>query len=283
MANTLRFMFIGDLIGEPGLALFAKWAPILKEKYKINATIVNAENSAKNGNGITPQIITYLKDHGADMITTGNHAFDCKEVYNTLNERADVIRPINYPPGCPGKGYSLFSVANETIAIVNVHGRVFVREMLDCPFRAMDSVLGFLKHKTNIILVDVHAEATSEKKAIGLFLDGKVTVVVGTHTHVQTADQMILPKGTGYLTDLGAAGALHSVIGFQEQGVLNRYLIHHKFGQFLVEKKGPMVISGVWIEVDIATGKTIHIEPIRVVDSEISAALSHDKDNQKTR
>lgn len=276
-------MFIGDLVGEPGLALFAKWAPVLKEKYKINATIVNAENSAKNGNGVSSKNITFLKEHGADVITTGNHAFDCKDVYTMLSERNDVIRPTNYPPGCPGKGHTLIEVENQTVAVVNVHGRIFVRELLDCPFRAMDSLLGFLKHKTKIILVDFHGEATSEKKSMGLFLDGKVTALVGTHTHVQSADQMILPKGTGYMTDLGSAGALYSVIGFQEQGVLNRYLIHHRFGQFAVETKGPMVLSGVWIEVDVATGKTIQIEPIRVIDEEIAATIPQEKDTHKSR
>ena len=270
MKKTLRFMFIGDVVGEPGLEVFKKWAPRLKEKHNVDALVVNGENTTKCGNGISPKEVNILKEHGASVITTGNHAWDNKKVYNLLSERDDVIRPVNYPSGCPGKGYYLFQVENQTVAVVNLHGRVFVRDLIDCPFKAMESLLSFLQHKTNIIFVDFHGEATSEKNAMGLFLDGRVSGVYGTHTHVQTADHTIFPGGTSYVTDLGSCGAMNSVIGFQFEGVINRFMIHHKFGKFVVEKKGPMVFSGVLVDVDTQTGKAVKIEPIRIVDKEIS-------------
>lgn len=271
--STLRFMFIGDLVGDPGITLFKHWAPKLKERYKADAIIVNGENSAKNGLGITPQIIDELKKAGANVITTGNHAWDHKEVYQALNERDDIIRPVNYPPQCPGKGYTFFTVADQTVAVVNLHGRVFVKDSLDCPFRAIKSLLLLLKTKTNIIFVDFHAEATSEKTIMGMFLDGQVTGVYGTHTHVQTADEHILPKGTSYITDLGACRALNSAIGMEYESLLNRLLIHHKFGKITVEKKGPYVLSGVYVDVDVATGKALAIQRIYLVDNDLPATV----------
>src|SRR5438552_212414 len=141
MTGSLKFLFVGDLIGEPGLALFAKWVPVLKQEHALDAVIVNGENSAKNGSGITPQVIEFLKKHGATVITTGNHAFDSKDSYQAFNERDDLLRPLNYPSECPGKGYTTFTIGQHTVAVVNAHGRVFIKELMDCPFRAMESLL----------------------------------------------------------------------------------------------------------------------------------------------
>ncbi|MFH0898630.1 MAG: TIGR00282 family metallophosphoesterase [bacterium] len=276
MKEVVRFIFLGDIIGEPGLELFKKWAPILKEKYKADALVVNGENASKNGNGLSPHEIEILKTYGATVITTGNHAWDCKSVYNLLEERDDVLRPLNYPSGCPGKGFCLFQVHNYTVAVVNLHGRVFVKDLIDCPFKAIESLLLFLKHKTNIIFIDFHAEATSEKKAMGLFLDGKVSGVYGTHTHVQTTDETILPGGTSFITDLGNCGAVNSVIGFEFEGVIRRLTIHHKFGKFVVEKNGPMEVSGLYVEVDAKTGKSVKVERIRVIDNDLAKLFLKD-------
>jgi 2',3'-cyclic-nucleotide 2'-phosphodiesterase len=269
MKKGLKLLFIGDLVGDPGIALFQKWIPRLKEKYNADAVIVNGENAAKNGNGITPQNVEALKKHAA-VITTGNHAWDQKAIYQTFQERNDLLRPINYPSECPGKGYTFFEIDNVTVAVINLHGRVFIKDLLDCPFKAIESLLLFVRHRTNIIFVDFHAEATSEKKAMGFFLDGKISGIYGTHTHVQTADEQVLPLGTSYITDLGCCGALNSVIGMQYEGALKKFMVHHKFGKFVVEHRGPMVFCGVLVEVDTETGKTVKIERIRIIDNEIS-------------
>lgn len=276
MSETLRFLFIGDIIGLPGMAMFQRWIPKLKEKYGINAVIVNGENSAKSGKGITGPIIEALKQSGASVITTGNHVWQYREVYNVLNERDDIVRPANYPSTCPGKGYAFFQVNGHTAAVINLYGRVFIRDALDCPFKAVESLLTFIRLRTKLIFVDFHAEATSEKKAMGFFLDGKVSGVFGTHTHIQTADEHIMPQGTAYQTDLGGSGALHSVIGFQAEQVLQKFLVHPFMGKFVVETKGPMVLCGVWLDVDVHTGKAVKIERVYVVDDTISQTLSHD-------
>ena len=272
--SILRCMMIGDLIGQPGIALFQKWAPVLKEKHKLDVIVVNGENSAPNGLGIAPKGYEQLKESGAHVITTGNHAWDCKEIYPVFNERGDLLRPINYPAALPGKGYSLVQVGNEQVAIVNLHGRVFIKDLLDCPFKAIESLLTFLQYKTKIILVDFHAEATSEKNAMGLFLDGKVSGVVGTHTHVQTADERILPQGTGFITDLGCSGGVNSVLGLKYEEMIRKITVHAKFGKFIVETKGPMVLGGVIMSIDSTTGKCIAIERIRIIDEEISKNFS---------
>lgn len=269
MKSVLKFLFIGDVFGLPGLTIFQKWIPKLKEKHEIDAIIVNGENGAKNGRGITSKVVDFFKHNGVAVITTGNHVWENREFYNSLNQRDDLIRPANFPPGCPGKGYTFFELEGHSVAVINLHGRVFVRELLDCPFRTAESLLSFIKPRTNIIFVDFHAEATSEKKALGLYLDGKVSGVFGTHTHVQTSDAQILPRGTGYLTDLGCCGALNSVIGMQAEGVLKKFLYFQKMGKFEVELTGPFELNGAVISVDTESGKALSIESIRVIDDEL--------------
>ncbi len=275
MSNkTIKILFIGDVVGQPGLVMFQKWVPKLKAQYSIDAVIVNGENSNKNGRGLSIKALDFFKHNGASIITTGNHVWENRELHSVIKQRDDLVRPANYPAGCPGKGYAFFEVCGYTAAVVNLHGRVFVRDLLDCPFRAAESLLTFLNTKTNIVIVDFHAEATAEKRAMGFFLDGKVSAIIGTHTHVQTADEQILPKGTGYLTDVGYSGAVNSVIGMQVEGVLNKFLYANHLGKFVVDRRGAIELNGVCFEIDPATGKTVKIERVRVIDSEISETLT---------
>lgn len=273
MKTNLKFLFIGDVVGLPGLTIFQKWIPKLKEKYSIDAVIVNGENAAKNGRGITSKLVDFFKHNGASVITTGNHVWENREFYNTLNQRDDVIRPANFPPGCPGKGFTIFDVNGFSVAMVNLHGRVFVKDLLDCPFRTIETLLVYLKTRTNLIFIDFHAEATSEKKALGFYLDGKISGFLGTHTHVQTADAQILPKGTAYMTDLGFCGAVNSIIGMEPEGVLKKFLYFQKMGKFEVEHSGPFELSGACVTVDCATGLATHIESVHVIDNDLHENL----------
>ena len=263
--NTLRLMFFGDLVGTPGVEMFEKWMPKLKVKYNIDAIVVNGENSAKNGRGISPEIAKHLQELGASAITSGNHIWSNKKIYSFIDENNFLLRPANYPSICPGRGYTIINVNGSSVAIVSLQGRVFMHEDLDCPFRTIESLLSLLIHKTNMIFVDFHAEATSEKKAMASFLDGKVSGLFGTHTHIQTSDEQILPGGTAYITDLGFSGAQNSSLGVESNIILNRFLSQMP-AQFKIETEGPMLIEGVWVEVDVTTGKALAIERIRIVD-----------------
>ncbi len=270
--NKLRFLFLGDLIGKPGRALFKKWAYTLREQYKIDAIILNGENSADNGRGITPEVADFFFENGASVITTGNHIWAQKTILNYINEEEHLIRPANFPSSCPGKGYSFFQVQGHTVAVLNLQGRVFMHEHLNCPFKTAESLLPLLVSKTNIIFVDIHAEATSEKQGMGFFLDGKVSGVYGTHTHVQTADEKILPQGTSYISDLGFSGSYFSMLGMRKEPILERFLTQMPI-KFFVEQNGPMVMTGIWVEVDTQTGRSTEIERILVLDKEIHLTL----------
>ncbi|MFA5074869.1 MAG: TIGR00282 family metallophosphoesterase [Candidatus Babeliales bacterium] len=265
MTKTLRFMFLGDVVGISGLNVFQKFVPKLKEQFKIDAIVANGENAAKNGKGLTEKIMDFFKHNGVSIVTSGNHIWQHKDFYTYLNNNSDVIRPANFPPGCPGKGYSFFEVENVQIAVINLQGRVFMHENLDCPFRTIDSILPFLQSKAKIIFVDFHAEATSEKEALGFYLDGRVSGVLGTHTHVQTADERILPNSTAYISDLGFCGARNGILGTTKDIVIKRFLTQIPV-HFVVEKEGPCVLNGVWIEVDADSGKALKIERINIVD-----------------
>jgi hypothetical protein len=259
----------GDLVGNGGCAVFQKHAQKLKKEYKADGIIVNGENSASNGRGITPKIVASLKHNGADVITTGNHAFQKKESYSYYSEHKDLLRPLNFPASCPGTGVTTFRINDITVGVINVQGQGFMNDNLSCPFRATESALAFLRDKTNIVVVDMHAETTSEKIGMAWYLDGKVSAVVGTHTHVQTADERILPGGTAFITDLGMAGAYNSMIGMKKEPVLFR-MINQMPAKFEVETGPPYVISGVCIEIDTKTGHAIEIERFRVIDEELT-------------
>jgi metallophosphoesterase (TIGR00282 family) len=267
--ETMRVLLLGDIVGATGRAVFAKHIAKLREKHGIHAVIVNGENSSDQGRGITPKIAEFFREHGVDCITTGNHVWFRNEIYSYLDEHRSVLRPANFPAGAPGVGVATFQVHNKMMAVVNIQGRVFMKEQVDDPLRTMDSILAYLKDKTPIIFVDFHAEATSEKHAMAYYCAGRVSGVVGTHTHVQTADERILPEGTAYITDLGMAGSLNSMLGMQKTQIIQHFLTQLPV-KFMVDTQPPFVLSGVIIDVDAATGRAKKIERVRVIDNELT-------------
>lgn len=266
--SVLRILYFGDLVGAPGREVFQKHINKLRTQFKADAVLVNGENSAQ-GRGITSRVVHFFKHNHVDVITTGNHIWRHKEIYGYLDNNDDLLRPANYPPGCPGKGMTTFSVGPYTIGVINLQGRIFMRDSVDDPFRKVDEILATLRRKTKIILVDFHAEATSEKHGLAYYLDGRVSAVVGTHTHVQTADERVLPEGTAYITDLGMAGALNSMIGMKKDAIIKNMRMQMPV-KFEVETSGPMVLCGVCISIDTSTGVATDIERFRVVDDQIA-------------
>ncbi len=270
--KSIRVLFIGDVVGDPGCALIAKHLADIKKKHAIDMTILNGENSSSQGRGITPKIAQSFYDNGVDVITTGNHVWFRREIYPYLDEQPHILRPANFPSGVPGSGVTTISIKEHLIGVINLQGRVFMRELVDCPLKAADSLLTYLKDKTNIIFVDYHAEATSEKEALAFYLAGRVSGVVGTHTHVQTADERIIPGGTGYITDLGMVGSLNSMLGMRKEAIIQHFLTQIPV-KFTVDSNPPYVLSGVIIEVDTQTGKAIKIERLRIIDEQPLDAL----------
>lgn len=269
MNNTIRILCVGDLVGAPGRAMFQKYVPRLRTERAIDIVMVNGENSAHDGRGITPRVVESLKHNGADVVTSGNHIWDKKDIYAYLDQNTDLIRPANFPQGVPGVGITTITTARgHTVGFMNMQGRIFMREQVACPFRTADSILTYLRSKTSIIIVDFHAEATSEKLGFGYYLDGRVSGVVGTHTHVQTADARILPGGTAYISDLGMAGSLNSMIGMTKEPILRQFLTQMPV-KFVVDTAVPLVLNGVIITVDSTTGKALEIEPIALYDTEL--------------
>lgn len=270
MKSTVRILMLGDVVGVPGRTILQKHIKALQEQFSIDATIVNGENSNNNGRGITSRIVEFFIHNGVDVITTGNHIWAQNEIYEYLNNSTNIIRPANFPAECPGSGVTTFNCNGHLIAVVNVQGRVFMKEHLDCPFKAMDTILAFLKHKTKIIIVDMHAEATAEKMCLSYYLDGRVSCVVGTHTHVPTADERILPKGTAYVTDLGMAGALNSSIGMKKDLMIEHFKSQMP-NKFTVDCDPPFIMTGIWVEIDTQTGKAIQINRVKVIDEDLQA------------
>lgn len=266
--KTIKILCIGDLVGQPGVALFVKWAGELKRKYQADGIIVNGENAAQNGRGINKSIYDKLKSAGADVITTGNHIWAQKETGTLVNSHHDLLRPINFPSQCPGKGYYIADIAGYQVAVMNAQGRVFMHEDLSCPFQAVETALTFIKTKTNIIFLDFHAETTSEKQGMGFHFDGKISSMHGTHTHVQTADERVLPNGTAYISDLGCAGAENSMLGMKKEVIIGRFL-NQMPARFVVEKEGPFTLHGTCVEVDTKTGKAVSIERVQVRDADL--------------
>ncbi|HEV2602012.1 MAG TPA: TIGR00282 family metallophosphoesterase [Candidatus Babeliales bacterium] len=265
--KRMRILFLGDVVGETGRMVFEKHIQQLRQEHQIDALVVNGENSAGSGKGITPQVVEFFKTNGVNVITTGNHIWQKSEIYPYLQANTDLLRPANFPRETPGVGVTTFNCDGVLIGVINIQGRVFMRELLACPFRTVESILIYLKDKTNIIFVDFHAETTSEKMAMGFFLDGKVTGMVGTHTHVQTADERILPGGTAYITDLGMAGSLNSMIGMKKDPIIKQ-LISQMPTRYMVETEPPYFMTGAWIEFDVQTGKALAISRVRVDDTD---------------
>jgi metallophosphoesterase (TIGR00282 family) len=257
----MKVLFIGDIIGEPGRRALTRTLPRVIAQHGVDIVIGNGENAA-GGFGITPDIATELFDLGLAVITLGNHAWDKKETVEFIKREPRLLRPANYPEGVPGLGSLVVETPlGERLAVLQVMGRAFMPP-LDCPFRTARREVERLKTQTRAIIVDMHAEATSEKMAMGHFLDGDVTAVVGTHTHVQTADEQILPKGTAYLTDIGMTGPLHSVIGIRKELAIQKFLTGMPV-RFEVAP-GPALLSAVLIELDGSLGKAVSISRLRV-------------------
>jgi len=257
----MRILFVGDIVGKAGRQAIDGILEKVIADYKIEFTIANGENAA-GGMGITPPIAIEMLDQGVDVLTSGNHIWAKKEIFPFLDEEIRILRPANYPPKVPGRGSGLFlSARGQEVGVLNLEGRVFMKN-LDCPFRVGEKEVERLSRETKIILVDFHAEATSEKMAMGWFLNGKVSAVMGTHTHVQTSDERILNGGTAYITDVGMTGPLASVIGIRKEVALERLLtqIPWKFDVAAEE----IELQGVVIDVDPETGKSKDIQKIKV-------------------
>ena len=247
-------LVVGDVIGRPGRRAVGALLPGLRQQYGLDLVIANAENVA-GGLGLTSTTAKALLDAGVDVLTSGNHIWAQKEIIPYLDSEMPILRPLNYPPGVPGRGYLLSGQA----LVVNLMGRTFIGNF-DCPFRAMDKLLAELKPKPPVIIVDFHAEATSEKIAMGRYLDGRVSAVLGTHTHVGTIDAQLLPQGTAYVTDIGMTGPIDSVIGDDAEAVLRRFLtmIPHR----LSVGKGKTIFNAVVVRVDDNSGRAISIDRI---------------------
>lgn len=259
----MKVLFIGDIMGEPGRRAVTRVLPRVVAQHGVDLVIGNAENAA-GGFGITPDLAAELFGLGLAAITLGNHAWDKKETIEYIEREPRLLRPANYPDGVPGRGATVVeTAAGVPLGIIQVMGRVFM-PTLDCPFQRARREVEQLKARTRAIIVDMHAEATSEKMAMGHFLDGEVTAVVGTHTHVQTADEQILPKGTAYLTDIGMTGPIHSVIGIKKELAIQKFLTQMP-ARFEVAS-GPAMFSAALIELDAALGKAVSIQRLRLAE-----------------
>lgn len=244
-------MCIGDVVGSVGCAFLRRHLPVFKRQQQIDFVICNGENSA-DGNGITPKSADYLFTSGVDFITLGNHGFRRREVYPVLDENPNIIRPANYPSSVtPGKGFSIVDMGYTTVAVVNLMGQQYLDANLENPFLAADRILKQIDAK--IIIVDFHAEATSEKRAMGFYLDGRVSAVFGTHTHVMTADACVLPQGTGYITDAGMTGVIDSVLGVKKEIILRRFTTQLP-ERFDIEQ-GDCKLNCVVFDIDRSSGK----------------------------
>ena len=256
----MNILMVGDVFGESGRAAVAKHLPRLRQQHAIDFCVVNIENAA-NGFGVTPPIAKQALEQGADVLTSGNHIWDKKEIVEYISKENLLLRPANYPAGTPGSGTITLKAGPHRVAVLNLMGRVFMTP-IDCPFRKADEILPELRRETPIILVDMHCEATSESQAMGWYLDGRVSAVVGTHRHVQTADERVLPGGTAYITDLGMTGPTEGVIGVDRDIILQRFLTQMPVR--FEPAKGPAALHGVVIAIEPETGRATDIRRLRV-------------------
>jgi len=256
----IKVLFIGDIIGKFGREITKELLPELRKKYSPTFVVINGENSA-HGYGITEKIYHELMDLKVDAITMGNHIWDKKELANTIEHFPLMVRPANYPEGVPGKTHLVIEKNGLKLGILNLLGRTFM-PAVDCPFQAVDKYLPLLQKETKTILVDIHAEATSEKAALGWYIDGRASMVLGTHTHVMTADERVLPQGTGFLTDVGMVGAKDSIIGMKRDQILKRFVTQMP-EKFEPMDDGPSIFNAILIEIDPASGKCLKITRIQ--------------------
>lgn len=257
----MNILFVGDVVGKPGRRILAQTLPALRREFEVDLVIANGENSA-GGFGITQETFDDLIAAGVDVVTGGNHTWHVREAYALLDSDPRILRPANYPPGTPGRGSGVFRAARGTapaVGVLNLEGRAFMRPLAS-PFEVGREEAERLRRETPVIVVDVHAEATSEKSALGWYLDGRVSAVVGTHTHVQTADERILPEGTAFITDAGMTGPRDSVIGMGRDGALQRFLT--LLPGRLEVASGPVQVNAVVLDVDETSGRARHIERV---------------------
>ena len=259
----MRILMLGDLVGKPGREAAQTMLPTLREMYAPQFVIANGENAAA-GLGITPDIVTALLHSGVDVVTLGNHTWSKHSVVECLDHEPRVLRPANYPAGTPGRGYRIYTASDGTrIGVANLMGRTFM-EPLDDPFRLADTILEAFRGKAAISFFDFHGEATSEKMALAYYLNGRASAVVGTHTHVQTADEQVLSQGTAYLSDVGMVGPQHSILGMDAGGVVKRFTT--QMPHRLEVAEGAVVLCGVFVDVDAGSGRATHIERIQIRD-----------------
>lgn len=264
--NSFKIVFLGDVVGKPGCRVIKHF---LAEEASADLVIANVENASR-GFGVTESNIQEIKSAGVQLFTGGNHTFDRKEIFQFIDSEPFLLRPANYPDGTPGKGHCVYELESGLkFGVLNLMGRVFM-EPLASPFLVADQLIPIIAEQTNLILVDMHAEATAEKVAMGWYLDGRVSAVVGTHTHVQTADERILPHGTAYITDVGCCGPADGVIGMERESVFRRMV--KQLPTRLEVAPGPAMVNGVAITLDTRTGKATKIERLHYRESEIHSA-----------
>ena len=265
----MKLLFIGDVMGEPGLRAVRAHVRRLREHYPLDLVVANAENVA-GGNGVTKDTAEVLFGAGIDVLTNGNHAWDKREALEYIRTEPRLLRPYNYPDGTPGEGWLIATTAGgQKVGILNLLGTTFMEPKLSCAFRNADLALQRKPEDVKLVFVDMHAETTSEKMALGWYLDGRVSAVIGTHTHVPTADERILPKGTGFLTDVGMTGCYDSVIGLKVEQSLERFV--KKLPARFECAQGEGELCAVLLDLDEATGRCRHIERVRLKESEASA------------
>ncbi len=255
---NLNILFIGDIVGKPGMDIVQMYLPGLQKKYHADVTIVNGEN-ASDGKGCTEKEAKQLFELGVDAITGGNHTWDKPQSQDFLKKEPRSIRPMNYPRGAHGNGYYIIQKPKGKVGLLNLQGRAFMAT-IDCPFRTADWIIPKLKNETNVVVIDFHAEATAEKLALANYLGGKISMLLGTHTHIQTSDERIFANGTGYITDVGMTGPYDSVIGMKTEAAINRFL--YQTPQKYQTATDNVHLCGLFFKVDQETGKTVEIERI---------------------
>ncbi len=263
----INLLCIGDVVGRPGRYVLSQALPSLIAQHEIHCVICNAENIAA-GSGLTPQLYEKLLRYGVNLITLGDHVYRKMEIIPVLERAENIVRPANYPPGSPGRNVAVYETRlGPKVAVVSILGRLYMRPQVDCPYRTADEILRQLPSDVRIVVVDMHAEATSEKVAMGWHLDGRVSLVFGTHTHVQTADETILPGGTAYITDLGMTGPYHSILGRRKDRVLKHFMTNLP-APFDVATEDPR-LCGVVVGVDDQSGRALEIKRICVVGTDL--------------
>lgn len=258
----MRILMVGDIFGRAGRRAFVEHTANLRREKGIDLVVVNGENVA-HGHGVTVATFNELLSGGADIVTTGNHVWGNREIFELIDREPYLIRPANFPEGTPGRGFCIYPFRAKNIGVINLLGRTFMAAM-DCPFARVTEILREIGSQCDVILVDFHAEATSEKMAMGFFLDGKVAAVVGTHTHIQTADERILPRGTAYATDLGMVGVLDSVIGIAPECAVEKFITCRPV-KAVVPETGACVYCALLIDIDDRTNRPTSVERIRIV------------------